>query len=327
MLEVNVKGNIGFIRALADSIGSTFENGIVKIPEDKGKGYVRGFLLGSSIGMMINDFESNTPMLARRKGDASSNEKILMLFNNIFHSKDDVSVSPSSKQLSKINDLPSVQIGKGKINIERLYPGKTRFRSIMIAIDTESLKKLLGPNEENVIYKKITLSNQPLLFEEMLSPQIQKVALEIIEGEVPESMYQFYYRVKAEELICLLFLELLKRENTTIHALNQNDVQLIYKIRAKILAHIDTPPILSDIALDAGMSESKLARSFKQIFGNSIFNYYQSFRMHEAARLLKENKLSVSEVGYQMGFSSLSHFTKKFEEHIGMKPKKYSLKA
>ncbi|WP_299780834.1 helix-turn-helix transcriptional regulator [uncultured Formosa sp.] len=75
----------------------------------------------------------------------------------------------------------------------------------------------------------------------------------------------------------------------------------------------------------AGFSESKLKRLFKQIFGNSLYDYYQVFRMKEAARLLKENKLSVSEVGYKIGFSNLSHFSRVFEKHVGLKPKKYSM--
>lgn len=70
---------------------------------------------------------------------------------------------------------------------------------------------------------------------------------------------------------------------------------------------------------------SKLKRLFKQIFGNSIFSYYQEFTIKEAARLLEDDRLSVSEVGYRLGFTNLSHFTKVFEEQIGMKPKQYSL--
>jgi AraC-like DNA-binding protein len=46
--------------------------------------------------------------------------------------------------------------------------------------------------------------------------------------------------------------------------------------------------------------------------------------MKEAARLLKEEKLSVSDVGYELGFTNLSHFSRVFNEHIGMKPKQYS---
>jgi AraC-like DNA-binding protein len=40
--------------------------------------------------------------------------------------------------------------------------------------------------------------------------------------------------------------------------------------------------------------------------------------------LLKEEKLSVSDAGYRLGFTNLSHFSRVFEEHIGIKPKKYS---
>jgi len=47
--------------------------------------------------------------------------------------------------------------------------------------------------------------------------------------------------------------------------------------------------------------------------------------MKEAAYLLKHEKQSVSKVGYALGFSNLSHFTRMFEEHIGMKPKKFSV--
>jgi AraC-like DNA-binding protein len=123
----------------------------------------------------------------------------------------------------------------------------------------------------------------------------------------------------------LIFAELLKREDTPIRALNETDAENIYKIKDKILARLSTPPVLDDLAKEVGMSKSKIKRLYKQIFGESIFNYYQRFRMREAARLLKERKLTVSEVGYEMGFSNLGHFTRVFEAHIGMKPKRFSL--
>jgi AraC-like DNA-binding protein len=46
--------------------------------------------------------------------------------------------------------------------------------------------------------------------------------------------------------------------------------------------------------------------------------------MKEAARLLREEKRSVSDVGYTMGFTNLSHFSRLFNEHCGMMPKQYS---
>ena len=46
--------------------------------------------------------------------------------------------------------------------------------------------------------------------------------------------------------------------------------------------------------------------------------------MKEAARLLQAEQRPVSEVGYALGFTNLSHFSKVFYEHIGTKPKQFS---
>jgi len=73
------------------------------------------------------------------------------------------------------------------------------------------------------------------------------------------------------------------------------------------------------------MSEPKIRKLFQQTFGKGVFEYYQSARMKEAARLLKDKRLTVSEVGYQLGFTNLSHFSRVFEQYIGTKPKKYSV--
>ena len=71
------------------------------------------------------------------------------------------------------------------------------------------------------------------------------------------------------------------------------------------------------------MSAPKLRKLFKQTFGQGVFAYYQAMRMQQAARLLQEKHLSVAEVGYQLGFTNLSHFARVFEQHFGLKLKKY----
>jgi AraC-like DNA-binding protein len=75
------------------------------------------------------------------------------------------------------------------------------------------------------------------------------------------------------------------------------------------------------VARQIGMSLTKMKQLFRQTFGDSIYNYFQVERMNEAARLLKT--LTVSQVGYQIGFSNLSHFARVFEKHHQIKPKRY----
>jgi AraC-like DNA-binding protein len=158
----------------------------------------------------------------------------------------------------------------------------------------------------------------------MIYPSLQKVVDEIVTDPVDETFELFFRRIKAEELICRLLMELKKRDEKHLVALNIQDIQAIYNVKKQMLEHPETPPVINELAVKVHMSPSKLKRLFKQIFGNSIFRYYQEFRMQEAARLLKEEKRSVSEVGYQLGFTNLSHFSRVFTDHIGMKPKQYS---
>ncbi len=318
-IEIKTTKQIGLLQTFAKKIGATFDNGKIQIPPDKGFGYIYGLLLSNSIGVVIRDYSLFEDFTAIRNIHPNSPEKILMSFNNVFPSR----MVDTTKKIN-IKTLPSIQITKGKLNFEDFYPRHTKYSSIFISIESENLKTLIGSTLENSILSTIIKTEQTLLFEEMISPEIQKVAFAMVENRIPEDLQQLYFRLKAEELICLLFVELLKRENPILTALNKMDVQKIYEIRDNLLQNLNTPPHLKNLAQTAGFSESKLKRLFKQIFGNSIFNYYQGFRMKEAARLLKEKKMTVSEVGYEMGFSNLSHFTKVFEEHIGIKPKKYS---
>lgn len=162
------------------------------------------------------------------------------------------------------------------------------------------------------------------MYEEFISPKIQSVADDIFQIKPTHHLANFYYKIKAEELIFLFFENLLQRDELPKYPIHTNDIKAVYALREELLNSIDKPPQLDVLATKVNMSVSKLGKVFKQIFGDSIYNYYQKLRMQEAAFLLREEKLSVSEVGYQLGFSNLSHFTRLFEKHIGVKPKKYS---
>ncbi|WP_201297530.1 AraC family transcriptional regulator [Flavobacterium sp. 9AF] len=306
------------LQKFADSLQIPLENGKLTIPSEKGKGYLKGLLLDNGFGIMIRNYELYEDMLVVKRGDTDASDRIIINFTNIFFD------NKGDENELTAKDLPTVQIGKGKIDLDMLIPKRTKYRTILLGIDKSRLKELLGEQHGLLIYDEILNTEHHLLFEEVITPRIQKVANEIIECDVPVNLQNTYYRIKAEEIVCLLFAELFKRENSPLQNLNEDDVLMLYKIRDKILQKLDVPPLLSELANLARMSESKLKKLFKQIFGNSIYNYYQSFRMKEAARLLKEKKVTVSEVGYQLGFTNMSHFGKIFEEHIGMKPKKYS---
>lgn len=186
-------------------------------------------------------------------------------------------------------------------------------------------KSVLNLKGGDNLVQTITSANQPFLFEGIISCRIQDIAAEIAAVNIAEPSQRPYLKLKTEELIHCLSVGLAKQTDIPVQMINSSDAKMIYGVKDKILAVIDEPPKLKELAKFSGMSQSKLQRLFKQFFGNSIYNYHQSFRMQKAAYLIKEERISVSEVGYRLGFSNLSHFARVFESHIGLKPKKYAI--
>jgi AraC-like DNA-binding protein len=308
----------GVLKPFADILGTTVEKGRLNIPKHYGRGYASVHIINEHLAMMINNFELNKEInISSQGGDLPSN-LILFKFRNILRKTENVDVK------ERIKTTPSVQITTMGMNTDILIPGNTYKSEIYIAIDVVYLNNLIPSKNKNRLLQTILENTQPLLFEQIIYPSLQAVADEIVSESVDDSFQLFFYRVKAEELICRFLMELVKRDETNIYALNIQDIQTIYKVKERRLEQLDNHVTIEDLAGFANMSPSKLKRLFKQIFGSSIFSYFQKLRMQEAARLLKEGKLSVSDVGYQLGFTNLSHFSRVFEEHIGVKPKKYS---
>jgi AraC-like DNA-binding protein len=314
MNRLLAENKTGLIATVASILNTSMDNnGRMTVPAQFGRGYLQAFDFNPGLRMMIRDYELTKSLRITKKTQHCFKESVILLFQ-----------LPISRDSEITTHLPAVQVFPGHVDAEILFPEITVFKNIVIAVKVAYLKELLKVDWENGILETITRSDHPFLFDALIPPSIDKITKEMLAADVPIALHNFYFKVKAEELIYLLFAELFKRENTSVAALNIADIKTVYKIRNSLLARLDIPPNISELALQANFSKSKLARLFTQIFGTGIFQYYQAFRMQEAARLLKANELSVSETGYKMGFSNLSHFSRTFEKHFGMTPKKYS---
>ncbi|SEW53476.1 helix-turn-helix transcriptional regulator [Chitinophaga arvensicola] len=307
------------LKRFAHLLGTTVKHGRVNIPKKFGKGYCEGFVFNEHIRILFLNYELKEELVITNPDIDVPGRMILFKFHNIFPRAD----APSTG--NGIKEMPSVLIATSTMNTDVVIPIQTNIASVNIEVDADYLNGLFELSDKSPVLKSLLQNTQPLLFDQVIYPSLQKIVDEMLTEPVEEAFKLFFLRVKAEELICRLLMELEKRDEQHLLALNSNDIQTIYKVRAQMLEHLDTPPLIGELALVANMSPTKLKRLFKQVFGNSIFSYYQEFRMKEAARLLREEKRSVTEVGYQLGFINLSHFSRVFHEHMGMNPKKYTM--
>lgn len=101
---------------------------------------------------------------------------------------------------------------------------------------------------------------------------------------------------------------------------NDDDKEKILKARELLIQHIGEPITIKQLSRKVAMNECYLKKGFKEMFGTTIFEFYQSQRMEHAKYLLYEKGLTVTEVSSTLGYSSISHFSTAFKKHTGLKP-------
>jgi AraC family transcriptional regulator len=101
---------------------------------------------------------------------------------------------------------------------------------------------------------------------------------------------------------------------------NAEDREKITRAREVLLQHIGEPLTIKELSRKVAINECYLKKGFKELFGTTIFDFYQSQRMEHAKYLLYEKGLSVTEVSAMLGYSSISHFSTAFKKHTGIKP-------
>jgi AraC-like DNA-binding protein len=101
---------------------------------------------------------------------------------------------------------------------------------------------------------------------------------------------------------------------------NEADREKIIKAREILVQQIGEPITIKELSRKVAINECYLKKGFKELFGTTIFDFYQSQRMEHAKYLLYEKGLSVTEVSMLLGYSSISHFSTAFKKHTGLKP-------
>jgi AraC-like DNA-binding protein len=95
------------------------------------------------------------------------------------------------------------------------------------------------------------------------------------------------------------------------------------RVRDRIDREYAEPLDVEALARGASMSAGHLSREFKQAFGESPYSYLMTRRIERAMALLRVGELSVTDVCFAVGCSSLGTFSARFSELVGMSPSAY----
>jgi AraC-like DNA-binding protein len=105
------------------------------------------------------------------------------------------------------------------------------------------------------------------------------------------------------------------------------DLALLRRVRDRIDREYAQPLDVEALARGAHMSAGHLSRQFRAAYGESPYSYLMTRRVERAMALLRQGDLSVTEVCFEVGCSSLGTFSTRFTELVGMSPSVYRQRA
>jgi AraC-like DNA-binding protein len=178
-------------------------------------------------------------------------------------------------------------------------------------LEPEIRRVIFGDREEAVVAPARAMSmEQRAVVASLAEPPVAKAAQVLwYQSKALELMAHFLFAPKDPEFFCMRQKRVARER-----------VERTKELLARDLAN---PPTLEMLGQEVGCSPFYLSRIFSREVGLTIPQYLRNIRMDRAAELLRTGRYNVTEAATEVGYSSLSHFSKAFCETIGCCPVLY----
>ena len=103
-----------------------------------------------------------------------------------------------------------------------------------------------------------------------------------------------------------------------------SDLVRLRRVRDRMDREYAQPLDVEALARDAHMSPGHFSRRFRAAYGESPYSYLMTRRIERAMALLRRGGMTVTEVCFEVGCSSLGTFSTRFTELVGMPPSVYA---
>lgn len=104
---------------------------------------------------------------------------------------------------------------------------------------------------------------------------------------------------------------------------DRQDIAVMRRVRDRIDREFAHPLNVEDLARGVHMSAGHLSREFRRIYGEPPYSYLMTRRIERAMTLLRRGDLTITEICFAVGFTSLGTFSTRFSELVGVSPRAY----
>lgn len=131
---------------------------------------------------------------------------------------------------------------------------------------------------------------------------------------------RLFIRSKAIEILCHAFKAMVQDDEQIMLDASAQMTRGVIKAQQRLMDNFVAPPSLDDLAREVGLSRSGLCAGFRQIVGQTVFDYIGDLRMQRALSMLNEREASITQIAYAVGYSHPSSFSLAVQRRFGISP-------
>jgi AraC-like DNA-binding protein len=195
-------------------------------------------------------------------------------------------------------------------------------------------ESLLNKQGGHIKYICITLNEEYLnengyfsdIFKEPFSkklyePDLENRFAELFNREYTSGLDKIYLKNKTMEIILYVLEEVQKKQKVVVLGLNEEDIKRVKKAEIILQNSFQEKVTIPLLAKKVALNQSKLKKGFKELAHKTIHQYLKDIRLEKAVEYLKEDKYSVKEVAFMVGYTNQGSFSYAFSNKYKCSPK------
>lgn len=195
---------------------------------------------------------------------------------------------------------------------------------IFLYITVENLHRLFVSGSDEIEFINKENINQKFYAERPLNPLLVVTLNQLFANNVNGPARSVFEKAKAYEVLALYLSKEEGKDVEQCPFLNdEENVERIRMAKKLLIERMTSPPSLKELAREIGLNEYRLKEGFKNIYGKTVFQFLNDYRLDMARQMLDKGNVKVNDAAYHIGYTNPSHFIAAFKKKFGVTPKKY----
>jgi AraC-like DNA-binding protein len=308
-----------WLAGFATKLGADFNDRILTLPSHLGEGIIMARNVNAHFSYAIMNFKLTSDLEMRRDPGSKG---FIITFNQVeAHKESAFGLPPHPLADKKPFFRNDIFLAEASDSAGLRLTAGTTVKRLLIYCSHELAMQYLPAD----LYEKLaasakanSVSNNPLF----INLTHRTMLKELFEIKDNDPVSQIRRLSSVIHLIERSLHSFLRQEQATLpRTVKKTDLESMQHIEQILSSRLEGFPSLESLAHEVFMSTSKLKNLFKQVYGHTLYDYYNKSRLQRARELLINGQVSIKQAGSEIGFSNLSHFAKAFRKEFGILPR------